>query len=78
MKSTQNATINFALGDLVDLWISSTLSISGWKIVAINTNGTYNLERSWEDTYFYTPVQNVPHGCISRLGQRPSGNPPSH
>jgi len=72
----QNATINYAIGDIVSLWYGSELSIPGWKIVALNSNGTYNLERDWEDAYFYTPVQNVPNGCISRAGSRPSGNPP--
>jgi hypothetical protein len=76
MKPAQNATINFAIGDLVELWYSSTQSISGWKIVAINTNGTYNLEIDWSDSFYYTPVQNVPNGCISRIGQHPTGNPP--
>ena len=78
MKATQNATVNYAVGDIVMLWYGTNSFIEGWKIVALNSNGTYNLEHDFEDSYFYTPVQNVPNGCISRVGGRPSGNPPSH
>jgi hypothetical protein len=74
----QNLTTNYAIGDLVSLWHGTNSFTEGWKITEINTNGTYSLEHSWEDTIFYTPVKNVPNGCISRAGSRPSGNPPSH